>query len=288
MSVAADAEFCQHCGAKVGPHKHVPWWHLHRRLYDWTLAWAHRPSAAVALFVLSFAESSFFPVPPDVLLMPLVLGNRRRWLAYAFLCSLASVMGAVFGYFIGWYLWQIPFDRLGLLLGLLLGGPLSWAVFRKRKRVLTFSLTALGAALMGAIFFAVGHWLWDGTTANLFFRLVPGFTPEVFDRVSGLYETYNFWIVFTAGFTPIPFKVITVTAGIFGTGPQVEHPGVFFGVFMLAAAISRSARFFLVAGLMRAFGPKITPFVDKYFNWLSLLFVALLAGGFVALKYFGH
>ena len=95
MSVEAGAEFCRHCGAKVGKHKHVAWWHLHRRIYDWTLAWAYRPSAAVALFVLSFAESSFFPVPPDVLLMPLVLGNRRKWFRYDSLCSIASIAAPV-------------------------------------------------------------------------------------------------------------------------------------------------------------------------------------------------
>jgi len=230
MGAPADAEFCPHCGAKLGEHKKVAWWHVHRRVYDWTLAWAYRPSAAVALFVLSLAESSFFPVPPDVLLMPLVLGNRKKWFRYAFLCSLASVIGAVIGFAIGWLLW--------------------------------------GAGVN-----------------ELFFNYVPGFTEKVFDDVSELYDRYNFWIVFTAGFTPIPFKVITITAGVFGTGPKVPNPGMFFTVFLVASIVSRSARFFLVAGLMRVFGAKITPFIDKYFNWLALLFAALLVGGFVVIKY---
>jgi len=233
MKVSIEAAFCEHCGAKMGPHKKAPWYHLHRRLYDWTLAWAYRPTAAVALFVLSFAESSFFPIPPDVLLMPLVLGNRTKWLRYASLCSLASVMGALFGFFIGWQLWTAGVD-------------------------------------------------------DFFFKYVPGFTPEVFDRVSGLYEQYNFWIVFTAGFTPIPFKVITVTAGVFGTGPTVENPALFFAVFVVAAAVSRSARFFIVSGLMWKFGPKITPFIDRYFNWLALAFTVLLVGGFVVIKFVAH
>jgi len=230
LAADPEADFCEHCGARLGRRKPVPWWHVHRRLYDWTLAWAYRPSAGLALFVLSFAESSFFPIPPDVLLMPLVLGNRRRWFRYAFLCSLASVIGAVFGFCIGWLAWGAGVDEL-------------------------------------------------------FYRYVPGFTEEVFHRVSGLYEKYNFWIVFTAGFTPIPFKVITITAGVFGTGEKVASPPVFFAVFLIAAVISRSARFFLVAGLMRVFGPKITPFIEKYFNWLALLFVALLIGGFVVINY---
>lgn len=220
MSIAQDAEFCEHCGLKVGEHRPVPWWHLHRKLYDWTLAWAYRPSAAVALFALSLAESSFFPVPPDVLLMPLVLGNRRRWFGYAFLCSLASVLGAVLGYLIGWGAWHV--------------------------------------------------------VSGLFFDYIPGFTHEVFDKVSEQYQMYNFWIVFTAGFTPIPFKVITITAGVFKIN---------FLIFLIAAVVSRSARFFLVAGLMRKFGAKITPFIDKYFNWLALLFTGLLIGGFVVIKY---
>jgi membrane protein YqaA with SNARE-associated domain len=204
---------------------------VHRRLYDWVLAWAYRPSAGVALFLLSFAESSFFPIPPDVLLMPLVLGHRKRWLRYALLCSLASVLGAIGGFCIGWLLW----DKAGV--------------------------------------------------SQLFYNYLPGFTPEVFNHVSELYQRYNFWIVFTAGFTPIPFKVITVTAGVFGTGPAVEQPGVFFAVFVIASAVSRSARFFLEAALMWKFGPTIVPFIDKYFNWLALAFTVLLVGGFVVLKY---
>ena len=198
----------------------MPWWHVHRRLYDWTLAWAYRPSSSYALFALAFAESSFFPVPPDVLLMPLALGNPRRWFYYASLCSIASVIGGIFGYFIGWGLW--------------------WAV------------------------------------GDFFFRYVPGFTRQAFDQVDGWYQKYNFWIVFTAGFTPIPYKLITVTAGVFKIN---------FATFAVASAVGRASRFFLVAGLMRLFGPRITPFIDKYFNWLALLFTALLIGGFVVVKY---
>ncbi len=216
----AGAEFCAHCGARLGPHRRVPWWHVLRRLYDWTLAWAYRPSASVALFALSFAESSFFPIPPDVLLMPLTLGNRRRWLRYAGLCSLASVAGGVAGYLIGAGAWQV--------------------------------------------------------VDQFFYDWIPGFTHERFDEVSRAYDEWNFWVVFTAGFTPLPFKVITITAGVFRIN---------FAVFLIAAAVSRSARFFLVAGLCRAFGARIVPFVDRYFNWLALAFAALLIGGFVVIKY---
>jgi membrane protein YqaA with SNARE-associated domain len=222
MSSRTDAEYCHHCGARVGEHKPIPWWHLHRRLYDWTLGWAYRPSSSAALFTLSFAESSFFPIPPDVLLMPLTLGNRRKWFHYALLCSLASVLGGIAGYLIGFGAWA----------------AISEHVFR---------------------WF---HWA--------------GFTPEKFEEVSEAYDEWNFWVVFTAGFTPLPFKLITITAGVFKIN---------FAVFLVAAAVSRSGRFFLVAGLMRAFGAKITPFIDKYFNWLALLFAVLLVGGFVVAKY---
>ena len=230
MPLEAAEAACPHCGAALSERPAVPGWHLHRRIYDWTLGWAYRPSAGGALFGLSFAESSFFPIPPDVLLMPLVLGNRKKWLRYALLTSVGSVLGAVVGFLIGWL-------------------------------------------------------AWEGGVDQLFFDYVPGFTVDVFNKVSKLYEQYNFWIVFTAGFTPIPFKVITITAGVFGTGAEVASPGVFFTVFVIASIISRSARFFLVAGLMRAFGAKITPFIDKYFNWLALAFTVLLIGGFAVIKY---
>jgi len=220
MSSPSEAAYCVHCGARLGPPRRVPWWHLHRRLYDWTLAWAYRPSAAAALFVLSFAESSFFPIPPDVLLVPLTLGNRRRWVRYAGLCSLASVVGGVAGYLIGFGAWE--------------------------------------------------------AVDQIFFDWIPGFTPERFHEVSGAYDRWNFWVVFTAGFTPLPFKVITITAGVF----RID-----FAIFLFAAAVSRSARFFLVAGLCRRFGARIVPFIDRYFNWLALLFAVLLVGGFAVFKY---
>ena len=285
MTLAADAEFCEHCGAKVGPHKHVPWWHVHRRVYDWTLAWAYRPSASVALFVLSFAESSFFPVPPDVLLMPLVLGNRKRWLRYAFLCSLASVLGAVLGFAIGMFLWSqvgdffhdhVPgFDRDTVVLKADPDEVQHGLVDQKSLELEGFWNVSLTDP--------VGM---DGGAKEFELAAVDTEASEVhaFTRVGKLYEEYNFWIVFTAGFTPIPFKVITITAGVFGTGQQAGNPALFFAVFLAAGVVSRSARFFLVAGLMRAFGPKVTPFIDRYFNWLALLFMALLIGGFVVLK----
>jgi membrane protein YqaA with SNARE-associated domain len=88
-------------------HGSVPWWHWHRRLYDWVIHFAHTKHGPTALFALSFAESSFFPVPPDVLLAPLALGAPKKWLRFALACSIASVLGGIFGYCIGMFLWDV-------------------------------------------------------------------------------------------------------------------------------------------------------------------------------------
>lgn len=201
------------------------WWHWHRRLYNWVIHFADTPYGERALFLLSFAESSFFPVPPDVLLAPLTLGAPKKWLRFALFCSIASVLGGVFGYLIGMLLW----DQIG-----------QWFF-----------------AHLGAI----------------------GFTQANFDKFQAGYQKYDFWIVFTCGFTPLPYKVCTITAGI----ARIMFPG-----FLIASALSRSARFFLVAGLFGWKGEQIRPFIDKYFNWLSLLFVILLIGGFAVLKLLHH
>jgi len=115
--------------------------------------------------------------------------------------------------------------------------------------------------------------------AEFFFNHIPGFTQLLFDTVRQKYELYSFWIVFTAGFTPIPYKVITISAGAFNIN---------FPLFLIASTISRTARFFLVSVLLWKFGPPIKVFIDKYFNLLSIAFVVLLVLGFVVIKYFLH
>ena len=99
---------------------------------------------------------------------------------------------------------------------------------------------------------------------------------DVFNRVAAMYEEFGFWIVFTAGFTPLPYKVITITAGV----AKID-----IAVFAFASLISRSLRFFLVAGLIWRFGPPIREFIEKRFNLLAIVFVVLLVGGFVVIKY---
>jgi membrane protein YqaA with SNARE-associated domain len=174
-------------------------------------------------------ESSFFPIPPDPLLIALVLGGRDKAFRFAVNCTAASVLGALFGYAIGYYVWWSGPDK--------------------------FSAVA---------------WF--------FFQHIPGFSVELFRYIQGLFEKWNFWIIFTAGFTPIPYKVFTVSGGAF----NVNLP-----MFLIASIISRGARFFLVAFLIWKFGPLIKSFIDRYFNWLAILFTILLIGGFVLVKWWG-
>jgi membrane protein YqaA with SNARE-associated domain len=198
-----------------------------RKLYDWVLHWADTKYGAMALFLLAFAESSFFPIPPDALLIALVLGARTKAFRLAANCTLGSIVGAVAGYAIGNFLWWTPSNEFS------------------------------GLALF-------------------FFEHIPSFSQDAFYGVQKLYEQYDFWIIFTAGFTPIPYKVITITSGAFD---------ISMVMFLVASIISRGARFFLVALLIWKFGPAIKTFIDRYFNLLAIAFTVLLIGGFVALKY---
>ncbi len=135
-------------------------------------------------------------------------------------------------------------------------------------------LASLGSVLGGLLGYGIGWGGWS-LVSDIFYTYIPGFSPEIFAHVQSLFAEYNFWVVFTAGFTPIPYKVITIGAGVF----QVD-----LVMFMLASIASRSLRFFLVAGLVFRFGPGIKAFIEKYFNLLCLLFMVLLLGGFLVLK----
>jgi membrane protein YqaA with SNARE-associated domain len=119
--------------------------------------------------------------------------------------------------------------------------------------------------------------LWNSITAWAYANLSwAGLTKDNFEKFKSWYDTYDFWIVFACGFTPLPYKVCTISAGV---------AKISFAGFIIASTIGRSARFFLVAGLFAKFGPTIKPFIDKYFNWLCLLFMILLIGGFLVLKF---
>jgi membrane protein YqaA with SNARE-associated domain len=136
-------------------------------------------------------------------------------------------------------------------------------------------LTSAGSVLGGLIGYGIGWGAWPFVD-TFFFDYTPGFTPAVFERVQGLFAEYDFWVVFTAGFTPIPYKVITIGSGVF----NINLP-----VFLVASVISRSLRFFLVAWLLHRYGSGMREFIDRYFNLLSIIFVLLLLGGFLLLKY---
>jgi membrane protein YqaA with SNARE-associated domain len=195
-----------------------PAWRIHRRLYDWVLSWAERPHGAHALFWLALAESSFFPIPPDALLIALVMGSARRWARFAAICTVASALGGVIGYAIG-----------------------------------RFFMETVGLRII-----------------DLYHA------QEYYQQVQLWYRQYDYWIVFVAAFTPIPYKVFTIASGAF----YMNLPA-----FCAVSVIGRGARFFVVAGLVRLAGPRIQPFIDRYFDWLAIAFVVLLVGGFALIRY---
>ncbi len=201
-----------------------------KRLYDWVLHWAETPYGTPALFILAFAESSFFPIPPDVLLIALALSIPTRAWYYAFICTAGSVVGGVFGYFIGW-------QMLDLL----------------ARPILEF----YGAPLQNGEI--VVHLA--GRDVNL----------------TVWYQQYDAWIVFIAALTPIPYKVITIAAGLC----RVNIP-----IFILTSTAGRATRFFVVGALIWYWGEPAKEFIDKYFDWLAIAFVVLLVGGFLVIKLF--
>lgn len=192
--------------------------HVLKKLYDWTLHRARTKNASYALFGIAFIESSFFPVPPDVLLIAMVVADKMKWLRYALICTVGSVLGALLGYFIGWGL----YETVGKLI------------------VDTYNLHA------------------------------------VVELIGRKYSENAFMTVFTAAFTPIPYKAITITAGLF----KISLP-----VLIVASIIGRAGRFFIVAGVLRIFGKTIANSIEKYFNILSIAFVLLGIIGFILLKY---
>lgn len=188
------------------------------RLYQWTLDKAAHPHAERWLAGISFLESSFFPIPPDVVLAPMCLSRPQAAFRFAFICTVASVLGALLGYAIGYFL----FDTVGEPILGFYGYEAQFAAFREE--------------------FNANGWL----------------------------------IVLLAGFTPLPFKVITIAAG----ATAMPLP-----VLVIAAILSRAARFFLVAGLLWKFGAPMKAWIDRNFALLTTVMGVLLVGGFVALRY---
>jgi len=189
-----------------------------RQIYDKSLLWVQSPSGVWALFLLAVAESSFFPIPPDVFLMVLCIAVPKRSFRYAAICAVGSVVGGAIGY--------------GLGLGF---------------------MDTLGVKILD----------WYGL-------------QDKYAVVQDLYQQYDALAVGAAGFTPLPYKLFTITAGAFKIN---------FVTFMLMSIVSRSARFFLVAALVYKFGAPIRHFIERYFNLLSILFFILLIGGFLVIRF---
>ncbi len=189
-----------------------------RRLYDWTMSLAAGRHAPTALAAVSFAESSFFPIPPDVMLIPMVIARRARAWFYAALATVSSVIGGMFGYAIGYFLFE-----------------------------------AIGQPIL-----------------NFYGK------SEDFAGFTQMFNEFGVWILIIKGMTPIPYKILTIAAG-------VSHMDLI--AFVLASIVARAMRFFIVAGLLYFFGEPIRKFVEERLTLMLTLFVVLLVGGFVAVKF---
>jgi membrane protein YqaA with SNARE-associated domain len=188
-----------------------------RKLYDWVFEQARKPYAEKALAVVSFAEASVFPIPVDVMLAPMILSRPDRAYRYAAVASIASVLGGVLGYVIGFYLTDI-----GQMLMRVLGHADGLVEFQ--------------------------HW----------------------------YDRFGVWVILIKGLTPIPYKLVTIASGL-------AHFN--FVVFLAASVLTRSARFFLEAWVLKTWGPAMLEQVEKRLALWTCVGLALLVAGFVALKF---
>ncbi len=189
-----------------------------RRLYDWVMSLAATRHAERALAAVSFIESSVFPIPPDVLLIPMVIADRAKWFRIALVCTVASVLGAFLGYAIG----ALLFD--------LVGRPI---------------LELYGKA-------------------------------DAFAELTARYNAWGGWAVLFAAMTPFPYKVLTIFSGVTGLN---------LVTFTVVSIIGRGVRFFLVAWLLNRYGAPIKGFIENNLGMLFTLFMVLLVGGFVVLRY---
>jgi membrane protein YqaA with SNARE-associated domain len=191
-----------------------------RRLYDWCVAAADKPYAAWLMGALAFAESSIFPIPPDVMLIPMSLARPRRAFAFATLCTVTSVAGGLLGY-------------------------------------------AIGALLYDS----VGQWL-----IHLYGY---GDKVEVFREQ---YARWGTWIIILKGLTPIPYKVVTITAGFAGFS---------IGLFVICSIIARGMRFYLVAFLLNRYGDRARAIIEERLTfWVTISAVVLVAGAIAVVYLF--
>lgn len=188
---------------------------MFRAMYDWVLRMAHHRHALRALAAVSFAESSFFPIPPDAMMVPMVLARRDQAYLIATVCTVASVFGGIFGYFIGFYL----LESVG-----------QWVIqlYHMQDKIAQFQTT---------------------------------------------YAEYGAAIILLKGLTPIPFKLVTIASGI-------AHFN--FPLFVILATITRGARFFIIAALLKRFGEPVQAFIEERLNLFAWLFLGLIVAGFAA------
>ena len=189
-----------------------------RRLYDRVLVLAASRRAPLWLAVVSFAESSFFPVPPDALLVPMALSRPQQAYRFALICTLGSVAGGVLGYLIGYALYE-----------------------------------QLAAPLIR-------------------FYHYEGAMQAFKDR----FNEYGLWVILIKGLTPIPYKIVTITSGV----TQFN-----FGVFVAASVVTRGARFFLLAFLIRRFGPPVQAFIERRLTLVTSVGALAIVLGVVLLKF---
>jgi len=189
---------------------------MFRALYDWVLRMAHHRHALRVLAAVSFAESSFFPIPPDAMVVPMVIARRDKAFLIAGICTLFSVLGGMFGY-------------------------------------------------------AIGYFLTDTARAMLEF-----FRHNAFEEFTAAYNKWGTALILVKGLTPIPFKLVTIASGL------SHFPFIWF---VLLATITRGARFFIIAALLKRFGEPVQAFIEQRLNLFAWLFLALIVGGFVAVAY---
>ncbi|MCU9837066.1 DedA family protein [Ruegeria sp. WL0004] len=189
-----------------------------KSLYDRTMALADHPQAMWALALVAFLESSVFPIPPDLLMIPMILARPSRAWAIALVALVASVLGGLLGYAIG-----------------------------------AFSYESIGAPILQAMGKA-----------------------EAMEAFNTRFNDFGFWAVLTAGVTPFPYKVITIMSG---------WTGMPLGTFIATSILARALRFFLVAALLWKFGAPVRDFIEKRLGLVLTVFMALLIGGFLLVRY---
>ncbi len=194
------------------------WNKIIKSMYEWCMKLVSGRYALPALCAVSFIESSFFPIPPDIFMIPLILARRSEAFKIALYTTVSSVLGGLFGYAIGYFLYE-----------------------------------TVGIAILNFFHYA-----------------------QQFESFRHSYNEYGAWIVFGAGITPFPYKIITIASGT--TGMNLI-------IFMIASVVARGLRFFLIAALLWKYGEPMKTYIEKNLGWLSVVFFLLLLGGFALIKF---